>query len=203
VAPPKVVTDWKWVGRWFHDSLSTSIDFVVSLGLLCTGLFLMFFIRPVAKEGVWLVLPLIGAILFWFFTVPDMRFAPGYFWSLALLILSTAIHGLHKASVAMRKIVPIILFSVILIMVIPVRSYLYFGLPPFRKAFRNISEFLFVLPIPTSQTKTRFTSDGIPVHVTGEGQDCWFSELPCTYYLYEGLRIEKSPEGYFEKFYLP
>ncbi len=202
IQPPKAVTDWSWTGYWLREQLS-SIDFVLSSGLLVAALITLFLARSRVKEMLWLIFSLIAAILFWFFTAPDMRFGAGYLWSLSLLILSMAIHGLHKASVAMRKIVPIILLSVILILIVPLRNQLYFGLPPLRKAFRNIREFLFILPVPASETETRLSVDGIPVHLPVKGQDCWFSELPCTPFLYENLRIEKSPDGSFTKFYFP
>jgi hypothetical protein len=173
--PPQNVTAWDWLRPWFNEQLSSSIDFVLSLGLLFAGLILLMLIKPVWKEVVWLVVSLIAGILFWFFTAPDMRFGAGYFWSLALLILSTAIQGMQKASSEMRKILAVVLFSIILILVIPLRSYLYFGLPPFRRAIRNVREFLFVLPIPTSKTETQFNSDGIPVLVPVEGEDCWIT----------------------------
>jgi len=200
--PPKIDTGWNWLGPWI-DAQLLSIDFVLSLTLLAAGLMLLLLTRPVRKELVWLVLPLVLAVLFWFFTAPDMRFGAGYFWTGALLILSEAMQRKHTENGTLKKILVIFLFSATFVLVNPLRIYLYFGLPPVRKAFRNMQEFLFVLPIPNSKTKLQFTSDGIPVRIPLEGSDCWFADVPCTPYFDTGLKIEKSETGDYSKFYFP
>ncbi|MCI0606224.1 hypothetical protein L0156_24825 [bacterium] len=195
-----VVSGWDWLSPWFV-LLVRSIDFVLPMILILAAV-LLFLKRDFASQGLWFSLPLLIALLFWFFTAPDLRFAAGYFWSLSILMLSLAIEKHLKGTRSIIKIV-IPITVLILAVILPLRTSMYLGLPPIRKALRNGTEFFVTLPAIESQTQIKLTDDGVPIYVPVEGYNCSVSPLPCAPILHGNLVVEKSAEGYFKKFYFP
>ena len=190
-----------WIGPWFKATL-LSPDFLFPCIIVVVA-FLCFVSASRTKTfpARWLVIPFFAALVFWFFSAPDIRFGAGYLWCIALLFWSVALHQRNPVS-GVRIIAGAVLICALAFL--PVRHYSYFGFPPVFKAIRETSVFLMKLPIPEHRTQVLKTPDGTPIHVPrNEPKDCWLSELPCTPFFNENLRSLRNENGAFEMFYFP
>ena len=196
-----VILGWDWLSPWFSATLG-SLDFVLPVVLIFAS-FILLLKENFSSPALWLSFPLLLGITFWFFTAPDIRFAAGYFWALSLLLTAVAVEKHFRRTRSVSRIV-FTIGVLLLVVMFPLRNLLHAGLPPVFKIVRNSRQFLLTLPLVESKTKTRLNQDGVPIRVPVDGSaDCWFSELPCAPIFYERLRIEKTSDGQFSKFYFP
>jgi hypothetical protein len=75
VAPAVVLNSWDWIKPW-SSSLPTRFLVLTALGVAFFMLNLVWFreIRKDQRQALWLYLPLILSVGFWFLTAPDVRF---------------------------------------------------------------------------------------------------------------------------------
>lgn len=141
--------------------------------------------RQISLATLWL-LPALVALVFWFFSAPDYRFAGAVFWVLGLGLMWLAVEGVaHRLAggpppVAVRLAV----VALVLLFVAPVRPPLLLagvaaspddGLPPL------------LAPPYTPVT----TISGLSLLVPVGTNQCWALPLPCTPYVRPELRLRE------------
>jgi hypothetical protein len=101
VAPAIVLSNWDWIKPWL-SSLPTRFLVLTGLGaaLFISNLVLFRQIRKDQRQALWLYLPLILSVGFWFLTAPDVRFLgliPELTVALGMwLLCSTGLHYLDR-----------------------------------------------------------------------------------------------------------
>lgn len=203
IEPPQNLPFAEWFMPWLAKA-AISVDVLMPAALMIAGIAICVIRREktMLKELGWVIGPLIAAILFWFFSAPDIRFAAGYLWSLGLLCFSAAVAAM-RSPLRQKQLM---IFALVLCFAIwvPLRKLSYFGFPPLNKARRDVRNFLLELPIPRPSTTPRKALDGhVFFEPSGESNECWLSNLPCGPYFNERLRAVRTSRGEFEMFYFP
>jgi hypothetical protein len=110
---------------------------------------------------------LISAILFWFFTAPDPRFAYAQLWFCCVLAvyLTFSIKKLYLSWMYLFQTGAVILQLVALFILV--------------KPKEVISHFITPSPPPVVQTKS-IQLNGRQIFIPSNGNQCWDAELPCT-----------------------
>lgn len=197
--PEQVLTSWKWFKPWLMGniqsySLSAVYPFVIFV--LCLLLSLWIYIRnPMSrkfyKEIALIPIPILTALLFWFFLAPDFRFSHALFW---ILPISMVIY-LIKVFETSRRIQNAVI--VILLILLNANHGLIFLI--------NYEQLLTIpttgfMPIPVAELTSKRTLSNLEVYSPVHGDQCWDSRLPCTPYFNEKLDFKE--DGARFEFYL-
>ncbi len=128
------------------------------------------------RTGWAILLPIVGGIVFWFFTAPAIRFGAFLFWLLAAAIVGMCFYQLTAA--AGRRTMTAVLIGA-----------LVFSTWGMKKGFRGGGSDWGFGPTPEVAMKPFQTRSGLVLWVPTEGDRCWDGPLPCTPYPNENLRL--------------
>lgn len=98
--PRQVLHNWDWIGTWVQQILTQHrFEVVFPLLLFAAGTIVAIFmvkreVFPLSRYFLFMV-PAVGALIFWFFTAPEPRYAGATFWYLGAGALSLAFGGLR------------------------------------------------------------------------------------------------------------
>jgi len=177
-----------WLHPWFHAAIRDRASFQVPIAIALGGAAILAFARsshqadePRRLAGLWLLLPALAAILFWFWMGPDVRFAQAPIWTLAVILGSLAI-------VAIQHRVPVLRPRVLgALLLLPMAWCLFsFG---WRHSYRVLESVDGFIELPQPRVAPRSTLSGVVVYVPVEGNQCWDAPLPCTPYFNKTLRL--------------
>jgi hypothetical protein len=172
--PWEVLGNYKWIPEWIKNN-AKYISNVRAFILICVGLICFtqsLLIRSLLETRLFqlaIILPVLAALLFWFFTAPDPRFAQGIFWIAGLNLIFTFLFALDQSGQG-RTLLFSTTLSVLLIIsegkeVIP-------GIAYQTKLFPQKIEHPLLVP--------KVTRRGATVLVPGQGEQTWDSPLPST-----------------------
>jgi hypothetical protein len=171
--------NWKWLLPWVNTLTQWSVfDVIVPTGLACAGIVLWLCNRKDragAKASLpWLVL-LIPAVslVFWFFSVPDPRFAGACFWILGIGTLTFSLWGMSRPTV---KAVAVLVSALLLAGHVNLITFLH----PWQRDPGLVK---------TVPLVARTTDSGLVVYVPAKGDQCWDAPLPNTPYFNSRLRL--------------
>ncbi|PTY02946.1 hypothetical protein DB346_08010 [Verrucomicrobia bacterium LW23] len=125
------------------------------------------------------LLPLFGAIAFWFIYAPDTRYAEGYFWLLPGAILSICVAAQTQRPQLLGAI--IVAFAVMCV--------------PFFTGRQNLARYAFSFPpaawqpLRTVPLTEKYTDQGVRIYVPTTGYQTWDAPLPCTIYFRPDLEL--------------
>lgn len=185
VADKVLARPWFW--NWLNQALRQPFETVVPLALAFVVAPALWMLRgprtgrvswgTLRMAGATLWIPLMG-LVYWFVTVPSLRFAGALFWALAAGMLALAISDCE----------PFFIRSVWLM-----ASALIFAMSI------NLMGFLVEYdrdtgPIPSALVTTRLTDSGLAVLVPQEGDECRNAPLPCMPYFQPRLRLRVPGE---------
>ena len=101
----QVLTSWQWVGPWFNNIRNDVATFVLPVAITVAALGLTMagrIVQPGAANGerpsLWIYLPLLLMLVFWFFSFPNYKYVRYIIWSgagLAVLQAALSWHGLQ------------------------------------------------------------------------------------------------------------
>jgi hypothetical protein len=176
----QVLGNWKWLWPWFNVVLRQyRFDVVLPLALAAAGAVGGAWVRrqgprPAAPRfpAILAALPL-AALVFWFVSVPDPRYAGPAFWVLGLGAVTWALAGLDRRAAQLA----ILGFAVTLaaLTLNPLEC-----LRPWRK---NPG------PARRAPLKEGVTESGLKLWTPVTGDQCWNAPLPCTPYPNPKLRL--------------
>lgn len=193
--PIEVLGNWDWFRPWLANQ-SALARVLFSVGMVLIVLNLLLLLRkptgPQYPRLYSLYIPLVGALLFWFFTAPDFRFLgaiPVLFATLAgllcwlrldsLIVLTARIVGLpHKRRQVLRH--GFVAFVIALIC-------LYFYHP--QSMTLRLAE-----PLPLAEVIQKTTNFGAVIGMPKNGL-CWDSALPCVRFVEDGLKLLNPARG--------
>jgi hypothetical protein len=135
-------------------------------------------------RGLWLLLPSLSSIAFWFWKGPDLRFGQAAIWTLAATLGSLGIATLARSVQFLR---PRVIAAGLLI---PIAwCLLSFG---WRRSYQVLESVDGFVRLPEAAVVARQTVSGLTVYVPANGNQCWDAALLCTPYFNKTLRL-RSP----------
>jgi hypothetical protein len=186
-----VLGNWGWLELWLSRELTDRIGFVFPLAASIVSTILALTLRrsirrktPAAsqKAGLIVLIPVVVAVVFWFFTAPDPRFGRVFFWILSmsatLLLLRTLEVTMAPAQfrVALAALTAVVNAPFFYHVLLNSRDGLelpsWSGPPPVTK------------PLVTAAQ----TLSGLVIYVP-EQERCWDSQLPCAPYFNPNLAL--------------
>lgn len=178
-----------WAGEWLNHSIRNRVSFQVPLGISLGGLAVALgtCIRRNSRFGcpwLWLLLPSLGSIVFWFYASPDLRFAQFAIWTTAGTLGSWGIVSVASESGDKRVMVALGVLSVLLAWCL-----ISYG---WRAPYQSLVSVKELSRLPRANTTVRRTSSGLDVNVPIHGNQCWDAPLPCTPYFDETLHFRKG-----------
>ncbi|MET3873860.1 LIC_10190 family membrane protein [Puniceicoccus vermicola] len=189
----EVLGSWYWFGPWLDRMSSefTEVVFPLILFLIVGSASVVFWkmSRINGKEhclrvGV-LLLPLIAALVFWFFTAPDLRFANAFFFLLPILAIAGILSGIQSTGRRNVMVMMTLFFFIF------GNSNLIYWVYQNRDSVRIISREGW-RPTEKVTLEAKLTKSGLSVFVPVSGQLTWDAPLPSTPFLNENLRLRKS-----------
>ena len=193
--PVEVLGNWNWFRPWLtNQSVLARILFSVDVVLIISNLLLLSRkTSSVQYPRLYsLYVPLVGALLFWFFTAPDFRFLgaiPVLFATLAGLLCLMQLESttlfrtrfgmvLHKPLQASRHWLVTFVIAIIC---------LYFYHP-------QSMTFRLAEPLPLADVLQKTTNFGAVIDMPKNGL-CWDSVLPCARFVEDGLKLLNPARG--------
>ena len=187
----QVLGSWAWFEPWFQRVVGRTTDVVFPLAvfLVCGALALVVpcrlerirFSRQCLLSGI-IPIPILVALVFWFVTAPDPRFANASFMLLAVSAIVLLLSNI-QLNVSKRG-----MFTVICIIFVVANLNLLCWTFSHRWTVKNVSVdgWHKVKRVPLNE---KVTSSGLRVYVPVSGDQCWDAPLPCTPYFREALRL--------------
>jgi len=180
-----------WFPIWLNRSIRNRSAFQVPLLISAIGLTTALIFR--ARENLcpslaslWLLVPSVAALIFWFFASPDLRFAQFAIWTLAGVLGSWGIAaaGLRLGAARSHRL------ALAAILALLFWCQISFG---WQESLDSISASAPLAPLQPAAVLPRQTSSGFSVYVPAVGNQCWDAPLPCTPYFDESLRLRNGP----------
>ena len=188
----QVLPSWNWFSPWLQRVASRVTDvvypFVVFLacGVLAV-LVLLYHLTRFRLSRQYLLngmtpIPLLAALVFWFFTAPDPRFANGTF---ALLAVSAIVLLLTQIQLSVNKTRMVIVIGVLF--VVGNLHFLHWAFShPWAVKHVSVDGWHQAKRVPLD---VKVTPSRLRVYVPISGDQCWDAPLPCTPYFNEELRL--------------
>lgn len=179
--PEIVLATWDWVGPWFDRIRSNVKDFALPAALTMSGLFLYASARARRRAGesraglgLWVFAPLLIMLVFWFLSLPNLKYVRYIFWSGAAL--SWLLAMLSWTSISWRSRVSII--YAVLGICLAYFMYLIVAQRDFPVPAAPGDGF-YEHPLPP--VKVYETASGLQLNVPDSHiHQCWQIPLPCT-----------------------
>jgi len=191
--PAEVIGSWAWFPHWLSAlSYDVWIFCIVLVALLLINVWLLYINKTssLTYKFLMLNLPIIGSIVFWFVSAPQVRFLgaiPFLLLSLNLWICSNLIllkYNFHNKI----EIKYYFILKVLLILITCLMSLKLTGL-------RSISLEGW-LPLPSVDIKTKVTGPGLIINMPSEGNQCWNAILPCSPQVKDELDVMQWPSAF-------
>lgn len=188
--PSDVLGNWSWLKPWLAN-LPMYARILFSIDILLLFANVLFFIRQerVNKKAIMysVYVPLISALIFWFFIAPDLRFLgaiPILLASLAGLLCLMQVHdklNLKKSQILKKKKYDIQTIGrpCVGLLMLAISVYL---LQP-RSMNLRLAE-----PVPFAEVTQKTTNFGAMINIAKDGL-CWANPLPCSPFVDDGLKL--------------
>lgn len=175
-----------WLSEWLNRAMRNRVAFQVPLGISLAGLAVAFAFRSGDKSRqdrpwLWLLLPSLASMVFWFLASPDLRFGQFAIWTAAGTL---GTEGILSAASANRAVYS--RMSLALLLLSLVWCLVSFG---WKEPYRSLLAVKGLPPLPKVDLSLRHTSSGLAVYVPAHGNQCWDSPIPCTPYFDTTLRL--------------
>ncbi len=172
-----------WLSGWLYRAVRNRVSFQAPVGISMAGLAVLLVSRlrknPVPLyPWLWLLLPSLAGVVFWFWASPDFRFGEFAIWTTAGTL------GAWGIVAAGAQGVPGGLARTGLL-ALAIWCLAGFGwTAPYRALFA-VKE---LQSLPTVGVSSRYTLSGLAVYVP-QDENCWDAPLPCTPYFDETVRL--------------
>lgn len=186
--PEIVLANWDWVGPWFDGLRGNIKDFALPASLTASGLLLYVYGRMRRKAeasqselGLWLLAPLLIMLVFWFFSLPNLKYVRYIFWSGAALSWLLAMHSWTTISWRSR----VAMVYAVLAICLAYYVYLTVALRDF-PVTAGPGDGFYEHPLPPVSVYE--TASGLQLNVPDSHiHQCWQIDLPCTPFPRRGI----------------
>jgi hypothetical protein len=178
---------WNWVRPWFRELVREREGFLIPLLFVLVGsvtaiIRKMHQVRGSPPQWLWLLVPSMGGLIFWFLEAPAIRFGEPVIWTAgATLGAFAAVHLLDR-----RGRIRMALAGLLLLTAWAAHPRLFWG-----SYFRPSVGVRTFLRLPEAKVTSHQTVSGLTVYVPVETNQCWDAPLPCSPYFYETLHLRK------------
>ncbi len=187
-APDKVLNSWDWLKPWFNQSiLANKLSTVYPLAIagLCAAAMTILYIRgrrqiAIDKNMLFLPVPLLTGLLFWFFTAPDVRFVLSLF-----LLMPVAATIILLNMIDAKGITRYWLITALFVIL---NAGVVWSTLKNPQTVPGISIQGYE-PIRTVRLRKNTTLSGLEVWTPAREDQCWNAELPCAPYFRETLEF--------------
>lgn len=175
-----------WFGSWFDGISHNREGFLIPAVIVCIGaaVVLIHLARDrsqVVLKQMFVLIPSIIGLAFWFSNAPALRFGESAIWSTAAAL------GAISLSMTTRRL-KIAWTRMAILVVLAVSAWCLYPRNLWRTSFEPPLKNTQFAPLPNVETTVRQTLSGLEVRVPAEGNQCWEAPLPCTAYFNETLR---------------
>ena len=177
---------YTWLGVWLHHAVRNRVSFQVPIAISLAGLALALAFRKRRDScptypWLWLLLPSLAGLCFWFWASPDMRFGQCAIWAAAGTLGSWGIVCISSERPAAYSRVARATLLLLLVWCL-----ISFG---WSQPYRTLLAVKELPGLPNADLTVRYTVSELAVYVPSEGIQCWDAPLPCTPYFDETLRL--------------
>jgi hypothetical protein len=178
---------WNWLRPWFRQLVREREGFLIPLFFALAGgaaetIRMRSQNRGSLPQWLWLLVPSLGGLIFWFFEAPAMRFGEPLMWTAgATLGTLAAVHFLNT-----RGGIRMALTGLLLLTGWAAHPRLFWG-----SYFRPSVGVRTFLRLPAAKLAPHQTSSGLTVNVPVETNQCWDAPLPCSPYFRSTLRLRE------------
>ena len=178
---------WHWLRSWFRELVREREGFWIPLFFALAGG--VAGIIPMARgnrsslpQWLWLLVPSLGGLIFWFFEAPAMRFGAPLIWTAgATLGTFAALHFLNRTGR-----IRIALAGLLLLTAWAAHPRLFWS-----SYFRPSVGVRTFLRLPEAKLRVQQTTSGLAVNVPVETNQCWDAPLPCSFYFRDTLHLRQ------------
>ncbi len=178
---------WNWLQPWFHELVREREGFLIPLLFALAGsmagiLRMRGQNRNSLPQRLWLLVPSLGGLIFWFLEAPAIRFGEPAIWTAgATLGTFAAVHFLNRGGR-----IRIVLAGLVLLTVWSAHPRLFWS-----SYFRPSVGVRTFLRLPEAKLKQHQTISGLTVNVPVETNQCWDTPLPCSFYFRDTLHLRQ------------
>ena len=186
-----VLGSWDWFQPWLvrtatKNVMSIDYPFVVSVLFFVINVILFFLKkvkRPQFLEGS-ILIPVTFALIFWFFTAPDPRFANALFFLMALCMILEFLISIR--TVVYRRALATILCAAFTLGNLHYALYAIQSIGVLKEI--SFSGYQAVAEVPLDK---KVTQSGLIVYTPKNSDQCWDAPLPCTPYFNTSLMLRE------------
>ncbi len=188
-APLTDTRGFAWLGEWLNHAIRNRVSFqvplLISLGglAIALGVWIQRKSRPTCP-WLWLLLPSLASIIFWFWASPDLRFAQFAIWTTAGTLGTWGIVSVVSEARDSRVWVLLAALSLLIAWCLVSSGW--------EAPYRSLVSAKELSHLPKATVVIRRTISGLPVNVPVQGNQCWDAPLPCTPYFDETLRLRNG-----------
>ena len=181
---------WNWLRPWFREMLTEREGFVIPLVFALvggvTGIIRMARDkRAVVPRWMWLLVPSMASLIFWFLEAPALRFGEPAIWTAgATLGILAAVHWLKRPATTRIAVVGLVLLTAW-----AAHPRLFWN-----SYFRPSVGVRAFLRLPEATVKPHQSISGLIVNVPVGTNQCWDAPLPCSPNFNGKLSLRKPGE---------
>jgi hypothetical protein len=179
---------WHWLRPWFRELVREREGFLIPLFFALAGV--VAGITRIARgnrnalwQCLWLLMPSVGGLIFWFFEAPAMRFGEPAIWTAgATLGTLAALHFLKRPGRIRMALAGLLLLTAW------AAHPRLFWISYFRPSV-GVRTFLL---LPEAKLTPHQTTSGLTINIPVETNQCWDASLPCSPYFHDTLHLRQA-----------
>jgi hypothetical protein len=176
-----------WLRPWFRELIREREGFLIPFFFALAGIVVVLFRisrerRPTQPHWLWLLLPSLAGLIFWFVEAPAIRFGEPILWTAAATLGAFAALALFDQPIKKRFVI----LTLLLLTAWAAHPRLLWN-----SYFRPSIGVRTVLRLPQARVVSHRTSSGLTVYVPVETNQCWDAPLPCSPYFNDTLRLRR------------
>ncbi len=178
---------WDWIRPWLRELVREREGFLIPLSLaFIGGIVVISRMSPLRQHALpqwlWLLVPALAGLIFWFFEAPAIRFGEPVIWTAGATLGTLAGLRLLNTPAWAR----IAIAGLLLITGWAAHPRLLWG-----SHFRPSAGVQTFLPLPQAQLERRQTNSSLEIYVPLQTNQCWDAPLPCSPYFKDTLRLRQ------------
>jgi hypothetical protein len=176
-----------WLRPWFHELIREREGFLLPFFFALAGIIVAIFRisragRLTLPRWLWLLVPSLAGLVFWFVEAPAIRFGEPILWTAAATLGTFAALPLFDQPIKKRFVI----LALLLMTAWAAHPRLLWN-----SYFRPSISVQTFLRLPQARVVPHRTLSGLTVYVPVETNQCWDAPLPCSPYFNDTLRLRR------------
>jgi hypothetical protein len=176
----------RWLKPWLAAAINDRVNFVIPVALSLLGVILLLRRKtPRDLFWLWLLLPSLSGLLFWFLAAPSFRFGEAAIWTTAACL---GVIPLQYALSTMSRSVT----RLSLLALVALAGWCSHPRTIWRVSFKPLLDLHEFMEMPNALTAPYLLGSGLTVQVPIETNQCWEAKLPCSPYFADNLKLRRD-----------